>query len=98
MCATDSFRVSDRAHWTSTRRKAGLVMLRRSIRDYACLYHMVGRACLLGGSWKASGAVPVGCSSLAATAAATILLARLGGMLGRKLLRVYSVGGPHAYN
>ena len=38
--------------------------------------------------------IPAGCSTLAATPA-TVLLARLGGMLGRVLLRVHSVGGHH---
>jgi len=41
------------------------------------------------------GAFPAGSSLLAATAAATVLLARLGGMPGRVMLRVHSVGGHH---
>ena len=84
MWATDSYRASDSAHWTSTSGKAGLVMLRTSIR------HMVvphgGPGLLAGGQL----AFPARCSSLAA-----VLLARLGGMLGRALLRVHSVGGLH---
>ena len=39
------------------------------------------------------GAFPAVSSSLAATVAAIILLACLGGMPGRVLLRVHSVGG-----